>query len=251
MGRAPPDGAGHARQPQQPLAGGAQDATLGGVSGVRVVAVHQRGSGRSSTSRKLSGKRKYSHTQCAITSTGYRCPLYDGGALPTDDPSQHDQPEDHPTWSANVTASQPVRRGRRPRASPRPGATYDHHGRSCGTPTLPLPRLRCVLWLDEPDLTPLVTGARGRALLPRSRTAVGALVLPPSCPDHHEVGSRCRGEHSTDHREHGQRATARAVAGPLVRGPHGEPCCSGGESALNSQDWPTSRRSLRNERDIP
>jgi hypothetical protein len=30
--------------------------------------------------------------------------VYDGGALPTDDPSQHDQPEDHPTRSANVTA---------------------------------------------------------------------------------------------------------------------------------------------------
>ncbi|MFE3907938.1 hypothetical protein ACFXPY_49150, partial [Streptomyces sp. NPDC059153] len=30
-------------------------------------------------------------------------PLYDGGALSTDDPSQHDQPEDHPTRSANVT----------------------------------------------------------------------------------------------------------------------------------------------------
>lgn len=26
----------------------------------------------SSTSRKLSGNRKYSHTQCEITSTGYR-----------------------------------------------------------------------------------------------------------------------------------------------------------------------------------
>jgi hypothetical protein len=36
-----------------------------------------------------------------MTSTGYRCPLY---ALPTDDPSQHDQHEDHPNRSANVTA---------------------------------------------------------------------------------------------------------------------------------------------------
>jgi hypothetical protein len=58
----------------------------------------------SSTSRKLSGKRKYSHTQWEITSTGYRCPLYDGDVLPTDDPSQRDQPEDHPTRSVNVTA---------------------------------------------------------------------------------------------------------------------------------------------------
>ncbi|MGY3061651.1 FtsP/CotA-like multicopper oxidase with cupredoxin domain [Streptomyces sp. TE3672] len=31
-----------------------------------------------------------------MISTGYRCPLHDGGALSTDDPSQHDQPEDHP-----------------------------------------------------------------------------------------------------------------------------------------------------------
>jgi hypothetical protein len=38
-----------------------------------------------------------------MISTGYRCPLYDGDALPTDDPSQRDQPEDHPTRSANVT----------------------------------------------------------------------------------------------------------------------------------------------------
>ncbi|MGW1507526.1 IS4 family transposase, partial [Streptomyces mirabilis] len=30
--------------------------------------------------------------------------LYDGDALPTDAPSPHDQPEDHPTRSANVTA---------------------------------------------------------------------------------------------------------------------------------------------------
>jgi hypothetical protein len=39
-----------------------------------------------STSRKLSGKRKYNHTQCAITSTGYRCPLYDGDADDTSEP---------------------------------------------------------------------------------------------------------------------------------------------------------------------
>jgi hypothetical protein len=32
----------------------------------------------SSTSRKDRGKRKYSHTQWEMTSTGYRCPLYDG-----------------------------------------------------------------------------------------------------------------------------------------------------------------------------
>ncbi|MFD9286607.1 hypothetical protein ACFWD7_57760, partial [Streptomyces mirabilis] len=30
--------------------------------------------------------------------------LYNGDALPTDDPSQHDQPEDHPTRPVNVTA---------------------------------------------------------------------------------------------------------------------------------------------------
>ncbi|WP_443075505.1 transposase [Streptomyces sp. NBC_01483] len=30
--------------------------------------------------------------------------LYDGDSLSTNDPSQHDQPEDHPTRSANVTA---------------------------------------------------------------------------------------------------------------------------------------------------
>ncbi|WP_455711430.1 hypothetical protein [Streptomyces hirsutus] len=40
----------------------------------------------SSTSRKLSGKRKYSHTQWAITSTGYRWPLYDGDADDTSEP---------------------------------------------------------------------------------------------------------------------------------------------------------------------
>ncbi|MCX4460029.1 hypothetical protein OG585_45830 [Streptomyces sp. NBC_01340] len=57
----------------------------------------------SSTSRWDSGKRKFSHTQWEITSTGYRCPLYDGDVLPTDDPSQRDQPEDHPTRTANVT----------------------------------------------------------------------------------------------------------------------------------------------------
>jgi hypothetical protein len=30
--------------------------------------------------------------------------LYDGDTAPTDSPLQHDQPEDHPTRSANVTA---------------------------------------------------------------------------------------------------------------------------------------------------
>jgi hypothetical protein len=42
----------------------------------------------SSTSRKLSGNRKYSHTQCEMISTGYRCPLYDGDADDTGDPIQ-------------------------------------------------------------------------------------------------------------------------------------------------------------------
>lgn len=51
----------------------------------------------SSTSRKLSGNRKYSHTQCEMASTGYRYPLYDGGVPTTDDSPQPDQPEDHPT----------------------------------------------------------------------------------------------------------------------------------------------------------
>jgi hypothetical protein len=51
----------------------------------------------SSISRNDSGKRWYSHTQWEMTSTGYRCPLYDSDALPTDDPSQVHQPEDHPT----------------------------------------------------------------------------------------------------------------------------------------------------------
>ena len=37
----------------------------------------------SSTSRKLSGNRKYSQTQWEMISTGYRCPLYDGNALST------------------------------------------------------------------------------------------------------------------------------------------------------------------------
>jgi hypothetical protein len=36
-------------------------------------------------------------TRLASPSTGYRCPLYDGG-------TQHDQPEDDPTRSTNVTA---------------------------------------------------------------------------------------------------------------------------------------------------
>ncbi|WP_246144920.1 hypothetical protein [Actinacidiphila oryziradicis] len=39
----------------------------------------------SSTSRNDSGKRKYSHTHREITSTGYRCPLYDSDVLSTDD----------------------------------------------------------------------------------------------------------------------------------------------------------------------
>ncbi|WP_457469315.1 hypothetical protein [Streptomyces sp. TE4109] len=44
-----------------------------------------RSSNSSSTSRKDSGKRKYSHTACAITSTGYRWPLYDGDADDTNE----------------------------------------------------------------------------------------------------------------------------------------------------------------------
>src|SRR5215217_3813498 len=58
----------------------------------------------SSTSRNDSGKRKYSHTHWEMTSTGYRCPLYDGDTAPTDSPLRHDQPEDHLTRSTNVTA---------------------------------------------------------------------------------------------------------------------------------------------------
>jgi pimeloyl-ACP methyl ester carboxylesterase len=58
----------------------------------------------SSTSRKLSGNRKYSHTQWEITWTGYRCPLHDSDPAPTNSPLRHDQPEDHPTQSTNVTA---------------------------------------------------------------------------------------------------------------------------------------------------
>ncbi len=57
----------------------------------------------SSTSRNDNGKRKHSHAQRAMISTGYRCPWYDGGALPTGVPSRHDQPEDHPTCSVDVT----------------------------------------------------------------------------------------------------------------------------------------------------
>ncbi|GAA1339807.1 hypothetical protein GCM10009647_083140 [Streptomyces sanglieri] len=53
--------------------------------------------------RNDNGRWKYSHTQWEITSTGYRCPLYDGGVLPTGNPLHRDQPEDHPTRSANVT----------------------------------------------------------------------------------------------------------------------------------------------------
>ncbi|CAL9332484.1 hypothetical protein SUDANB126_00108 [Streptomyces sp. enrichment culture] len=37
------------------------------------------------------------------SSTGYRCPLYDGDALPADDPSPADRPGDHPHRSAGVT----------------------------------------------------------------------------------------------------------------------------------------------------
>ncbi len=43
--------------------------------------------------RNDNGKWKYSHTQWEITSTGYRCPLYDGGVLPTGNPLHRDQPK--------------------------------------------------------------------------------------------------------------------------------------------------------------
>jgi transposase-like protein len=45
-----------------------------------------------STSRKLSGKRKYSPTQCAMISAGYWWFLYDGG-VSTSSPSHDDQLE--------------------------------------------------------------------------------------------------------------------------------------------------------------
>jgi hypothetical protein len=51
----------------------------------------------SSTSRKLSGKPKCSHTQHAMISTGYRCSLHDGDAHDTSELLHRDQPEDHPT----------------------------------------------------------------------------------------------------------------------------------------------------------
>ena len=47
-----------------------------------------------------------------MTSTGYRWPLYDGDASPANSPLQHDQPGDHPTRSANVTAPFRPRRHR-------------------------------------------------------------------------------------------------------------------------------------------
>lgn len=47
-------------------------------------------------SRYDSGNRKYSHTQWEMTSTGYRCPLYDG-TVSKGHPSHDDQPEDHLT----------------------------------------------------------------------------------------------------------------------------------------------------------
>ncbi|GAB2722713.1 hypothetical protein GCM10010442_49950 [Kitasatospora kifunensis] len=57
----------------------------------------------SSTSRQERGKRKYSHTQWEMTSTGYRSPLYDGGADGTNGPPRTRSTKDHPTPSANVT----------------------------------------------------------------------------------------------------------------------------------------------------
>ncbi|MDQ0765472.1 hypothetical protein QF027_008107 [Streptomyces canus] len=41
----------------------------------------------------LRGKRWYSHTAWEMISTGYRCPLYDGGALSTDGPSSMINPK--------------------------------------------------------------------------------------------------------------------------------------------------------------
>jgi hypothetical protein len=41
----------------------------------------------SSTSRKLSGKRWYSHTQWAMTSAGNRNPRYDTGIASTNNPT--------------------------------------------------------------------------------------------------------------------------------------------------------------------
>jgi hypothetical protein len=45
---------------------------------------HQTPTGKTIWAEQTVGK--YSHTQWEITSTGYRCPLYDGDVLPTDDP---------------------------------------------------------------------------------------------------------------------------------------------------------------------
>ncbi|MDQ0937614.1 hypothetical protein QFZ49_007589 [Streptomyces turgidiscabies] len=71
-----------------------------------------------------------------MTSTGYRCPLYDSDALPTDDPSQADQPEDHPchrvhaaqqeqigVWKTRVAIGRPPAQTARPApalGAPRP-----------------------------------------------------------------------------------------------------------------------------------
>ncbi|CAL9336406.1 5-methyltetrahydropteroyltriglutamate--homocysteine methyltransferase [Streptomyces sp. enrichment culture] len=65
----------------------------------------------SPTSRRLSGNRWYSHTRWEIASAGCRCSLYDGDVLSADAPFQHDQPEEHPTRSTDVTAPAVLRTG--------------------------------------------------------------------------------------------------------------------------------------------
>lgn len=95
-----------------------------------------RSSINSSTSRNDSGKRKYSHTQWEMISTGYRCPFYDGGVLSTDDTSQHDQSEDHLIRSANVTVPLGDPRGRPGRCLPL------HRDRAQPQPTPQTPRVR-------------------------------------------------------------------------------------------------------------
>lgn len=85
--------------------GGAGPGMLVGLAKPGVPAAHRsscetitpRCSISSSASRNESGKRKYSHTQWEMTSTGYRCLLYAGDTTPTTGPPSHDRPEDHPT----------------------------------------------------------------------------------------------------------------------------------------------------------
>lgn len=81
-----------------------------------------------STSRKLRENRKYSHTQWEITSTGYRCPLYDGDTDDTSDPLPSVMntkiiPPGQPTYSAPPTHERlrppgPFHRGRQLQALP-------------------------------------------------------------------------------------------------------------------------------------